>query len=217
MQLTYGLEHAIGSVGMLADTSFKHTESMIAAEALPFGRGVMRVPGTHNQIRLPKANYSTLVVSADLVASNSTVVTVGGVSTSAVVYATNHATTMAAIVTAIAGLSTVVKASLDASNNRLIHIWTKASVNDAAAVTTGGTSQPTWTNTASFNANDFYGIVQETKRLEGGLPNTDNAGEYGINSLVNTLRRGQIFVQFETAFNPDKDTLYIRHTANGAM
>lgn len=214
MQTVYNSEHAAASAGMLADTSFKFTESMLASEKIPFGRGLMRTPGSSNRVRLPRANYSTLVVSADLVASNSTVVTVGGVSTSAVVYATDHATTMAALVTAIAGLSTVVKASLDASNNRMIHITTNIPVNDAAAVTTGGASQPTWTNTASFAASDFYGIAQETKRLEGSLPGIDNVGEYDVNSMVNVLRRGNIWVYFETAFNPDKDTLYMRYTEN---
>lgn len=212
MQTVYNSEHAVASAGMLADTSFKFTESMLASEKIPFGRGLMRTPGSSNRVRLPRANYSTLVVSADLIASNSTTVTIGGKETDAVVFATDHATTMAAIVTAIAGLSTVVKAFLDASDNKVIHIITNIPVNDAEADTTDGASQPTWTNTASFIASDFYGIAQETKRLEGSLPGIDNVGEYGVNSMVNVLRRGNIWVYFETAFNPDKDTLYMRYT-----
>lgn len=212
MQTVYNSEHAVASAGMLADTSFKFTESMLASEKIPFGRGLMRTPGSSNRVRLPKANYSTLVVSTNLIEANSTIVTIGGKATAAVVYDDDHATTMAALVTAIAGLSTVVKASLDASNNKMIHIITNIPVNDAAAVTKLGETQPTWENTASFIASDFYGIAQETKRLEGSLPGIDNVGEYDINSMVNVLRRGNIWVYFETAFNPDKDTLYIRYT-----
>lgn len=213
MQTSYNRDQAIAILGMLADTSFKHTESMICDEAIPVGRAVMRVPNTSDRVRLSKANYATLTASADLIASNSTIVTVDGVATTATVYATSHAATMAAIVAKIAALSTVANAWLDTTNNKVIHIVAVGPDIEAEAETTLGDTQATWTAAASFRASDFFGLAQLSQRLEGGLPNVDNAAEYPVESLANILRRGRLYVNFETAFDPDKDTLYVRHTA----
>jgi hypothetical protein len=215
MQTTYSNQHGAAILGMLAESMFKHTDSMICAEALPVARAVMKVPGKKDQVRLTRPNHATITVSADLITANSTIVTVDGVATTATVYATSHAATMAAIVTKIAALSTVANAYLDGSNNRIIHVITNLATPTVAAETTLGATQPTWAAAYTFTASDFYGIAQLSQRLEGGLPNSDNEASYPNESVSNILRRGRIYVWFETAFNPDKDTLYVRHTVNG--
>lgn len=217
MQLSYGRYHSELMLGMPVSGAFRFTDPMIAAEALPFGRGVIRVPNTKDQVRLTRPNYATLTVSADLIASNSTIVTVDGTATTATVYATSHAATMAAIVTKVAALATVAKAWLDTSNNRIIHIIGVGATITAAGETTLGATQPTWAAIASVYAANFFGIVQGTQAMEGALPNADNEGSYAAKSLVNVLRKGRIAVNFETAFDPDKDTLYVRYTADTGL
>lgn len=213
MQLAYSSTQDPAVLGMLADTSFKHTDSKIAASEIAFGRGVVRVPDTSDQARPTSANYSTITVSADLIASNSTIVTVNSVATTATVYASSHAATMAAIVVKVLALSTVSRAYLDSSNNRIIHIWSIAATNTSSAETTLGSTQPTWTAAASMYASDFYGVAQMTHSVASHLiANTTNV--YAAEAVANILRRGRIWVNFETAFDPDKDTLYVRHTAD---
>lgn len=215
MQSSYGINQAAALLGMLADSSFKHTDSMIAEEALVPSRAVMRVPNTADRVQGTKATYATLTVTADLITGNSTIITVGGQATTATVYGTSHAATMAAIVAKVAALSTVAKAILNGSNNRVIEIWTTGAVNDASGETTLGASQPTWGLAASLKAADFYGVCQLSSRLAGtASPNSDNSAQYPAESLVNILRKGRIWVNFETAFDPDKDDLYVRHTAD---
>lgn len=64
--------------------------------------------------------------------------------------------------------------------------------------------------------NGLYGVALRTQALEGGLPNTDVEPYYAEKDVINVRRRGSIWVYFETAFDPDSDTLYIRHAAGGA-
>lgn len=219
MQTTYNANQAAGILGMLASsTMFKHTDSMIASEAIVPGRAVMRTPNYADQVQTTKATYATLVLSTALITSNSTIITVGGVSTAALVFASSNTNTMTAVILpAVIALSTVARAeivSTETGDNRLtLRIWTTGAVNDAAGTTTLGSSSPSWTRTVSFEANDFFGLAQLTARLEAGLPNTDSDASYPAESLVNVLRRGRLYVNFVTAFDPDKDTLYVRHTA----
>jgi hypothetical protein len=132
------------------------------------------------------------------------------------VYGTSQAATMAALVAAVLANAEVANCWLDGSNNRIIHIVTFDAVATISAATTGG-SAVTWTaGTASVRAQDFYGIAQLSAALEGADANEDNEATVAAESLVNVLRRGRIAVKFETAFNIEKDTLYVRHTVNGA-
>lgn len=217
MQTSYSVNKAVALLGQIEMGTSKFTESGIASEAVKIGRAVMKVPGQVGQVRNVQPNYNTLTVSADLIASNSTIVTVNGVASDAVVYGSSHAATMAALVTAVLANAEVANCWLDASNNRLIHIVTFDAVATISAATTLGASQPTWTaGTASVRASDFYGVAQLSAALEGADANEENAATAAAETLVNVLRRGRIAVKFETAFNIEKDTLYVRHTVNGS-
>jgi hypothetical protein len=216
MQLNYAVNKSVALLGQLMDSSAKFTESGVASEAVKVGRAVMKVPGQIGQVRNTQPNYNTLTASADLGDSNSTIVTVNGVASEAVVYGTSQAATMAALVAAVLANAEVANCWLDGSNNRIIHIVTFDAVATISAATTGG-SAVIWTaGTASVRAQDFYGIAQLSAALEGADANEDNEATVAAESLVNVLRRGRIAVKFETAFNIEKDTLYVRHTVNGA-
>lgn len=217
-QTAYPINQVAAMLGMLADSRLKHTESMIALEALPIGRGAIVVGNNPDQAQLPEANISTLVFDADFVTSNSIIITVNTVATTATVFATDHDTTAAAVVAKIATLSTVASAILDPADatNRTYII----KVIDAPAVVleavTGGASQATGTATQSLAVSDLFGVVQHSHALEGGLPGSTTPIQYPANGLANILRKGAIYVQMETTFDPDIDTLFIRHAAGGA-
>ena len=216
MQLSYGEEKAVAILGALADSRYKHTDSRIASEAVKAGRFVMKVPGTDNQVRQTQANYNTLTASTDLSASNSTVVTINGVASTAVVYGSSHAATMAALVTMLLTNAEVARCWLDTTDNKIVHVVTFDAVATISAATTGG-SAVTWAaGTAGILQGDVYGVAQLTQRLAINDANVDNDAIYPVESLVNVLRQGAIAVYFETAFNPERDTLYVRHTVNGA-
>jgi hypothetical protein len=122
---------------------------------------------------------------------------------------------MAAIVVKVLALATVANAWLDTSNNKIIHVVGLAGTAVTVTVaTTLGSNPPAWTIAASFRASDLIGFALLSQRLEGVLPDNDNVAVYPINSLVNVLRKGRIWVNFETTFNPEKDTLYVRYTAD---
>ena len=92
----------------------------------------------------PVREVSTITLSADLVASNTVVVTVDGTALSAINYATSHAATLTAIATAIQATAGVLTAS---ANGRVITV-TGANPGDPftlAMTITGGASQATVT------------------------------------------------------------------------
>lgn len=216
-QLSYPINQPVSMLGMLADSRYKHTESMIASEAIPIGRAVLRVYDTEDQARLPEANQITMLYDADFVTSNSIAFTVSGVSITPVVFATDHDTTMAALVTAISGLSTVVSATATdtAGDNRTILILTNTDAT-ASTTVTGGASQATGTPTITSTDGNIHGISQHTHSLESGLPGNTDPIQYPVNDVANVLRIGAIWTQFETAFDPDVDTLYVRFQNAGA-
>lgn len=121
-QLSYNIDHNVATRGLLADSAFKHVQSMIASEEIMVGKGVVKVVGEDNQVQLPDATDNTM-----------------------------------------------------------------------------------------------FGIALFTQSLESGLPNATAYASYAQYDVVNVLRRGSIWVYCETAFNPDSDTLYLRHTTNGTL
>lgn len=121
-QLTYNIDHNVATRGLLADSAFKHVQSMIGTEEIMVGKGVVKVVGKDDQVQLPDATDNTL-----------------------------------------------------------------------------------------------FGVAMFTQSLEGDLPGVDEYPSYPANDVVNVLRRGSIWVYCETAFDPDTDDLYLRHTTNGAL
>lgn len=220
-QTSYGLYQAAGLLGMLANSGFKHTESMIAREAIPIGRGVLQSGVDH--VQLPSPNQAVLAFNGDFVDENVVTITVNGEDAALTAdIATTHAdhdAFMTALLAQIQALSTVSSARLATSsedaNNRSFYIFVKDGPAVVSETVTGGTSQPTGTSTPSVVTSDFYGLAQHTAALEGGLPNTDTTPSYKAKDPVNVLRRGSLYVWFETAFDPQIDTLYVRHEANG--
>jgi hypothetical protein len=161
-----------------------------AQQIIEFGRAVVvGATGGIDGKNIYKSKAS-LTYSADFIAINSTIVTVDGVDTSAVVYATSHAATFAALIAAIDALDGV---SAAAGTGREILITVDGAVSNiiVSSATTGGGSQPT-TTIAYTSVDVFEGVAA----LRHGQPTQIGADDkYQVNDAVNVLTRGVIAVE----------------------
>lgn len=157
-------------------------DSPSAQEAIEFGRPVFGYLGENTAYNFKK-DVAILAIASDLVTSNSSVVTVNGEATSAVVFATDHDTTIAALVVAIQALG--VEAVLDPSDSdsRTILIRSKGEAITAAWAITGGTP-PTITAPAYASGQVFLGISQFHEEYPGA---------YAANDPTNVMRIGSIY------------------------
>lgn len=153
-------------VAGLIQSRYPKVATGIAQEALTAGLPVFGYANSGEKVWKLKADVSSILFSADLSASNSTVVTVNGVASAAVVYATSHSATMDAIVNAIKAIPGV-EAVRDSGNTRTILIRTKGATSTASGVVTGG-SAVTVTPTNGLFGQVFKGIVS----LEHTAPTT---------------------------------------------
>jgi hypothetical protein len=140
-----------------------------------------------------------IVLSTALITANSTIVTVNGVATAAVVFATDALTTMNAIVNAIKALAVSaanpygVEAVLDNTdtNNLTVLIRTQGVDNTSTWATTLGSSQPTVTVTVA-SGQVFLGIPV----LQPLVPTTiGGAGSYVANDPVSVCVDGEMFAE----------------------
>jgi len=61
------------------------------------------------------------------------------------------------------------------------------------------------------------GIVMLSQATQSGLAGDGVTPGVEATKPSNVLRKGRIWVNCETSFNPDSDTLFVRYTANGAL
>lgn len=147
-----------GVAGLIV-TQYPKIDSGIVQESMTPGTPVFGYTGSDKKIWKLKADVSKLVFSADLSASNSTVVTVNGVASAAVVYGTSHAATMTAIIAAIVAIPGA-EAVLDSTdtNGRTILIRTKGATATCSGAVTGG-SAVTVTPTNGLFGQKFLGVL----------------------------------------------------------
>lgn len=323
-QLVYPINSAVAQLGMVADASFTNTDSKVVKNAVPVGRGVSKVFGEDDRVRLPAANRGTVTFDADLITANTIDMKVNGVAITQVTFATDHATTMALIAVEIAKHPLVDTATVTAARVITVTSADEAVITITEIVVASGASQAG--GVYAFTTRDtLYGIARLSQALEGGLPSrfpiinrgtlvfdadlvtsntidmtvnavaitqvtfttdhvttmgliiaqiaananvasaildpndannrtiivtailgvdliiagitvaagasqatgywtggtrsatpTDTLPEYANNDVANILRKGPIWVYFETAFDPDSDTLYCRFIAGSA-
>lgn len=217
-QTAYSINQNAYLLGQIIDTAYKHTEGKICKAAVPVGRGVAKVIGKDDQIRLPAANQTTLVFDADFVTDNDIDLDINGTSITTVEFDTDHDTTVAALAAEIAGNADVASATVSAadtdSRTIIINGVDNTVINLTNIAVTNGVSQAS--GTAALGTRDtLYGIAHISQSIEGGLPGTTEVPQYPANGVGNIMRRGSVAVYFETAFNPDSDTLYCRFIADG--
>lgn len=165
--------------------------SGIAQESMTPGLPVFGYTGSGEKVWKLKADVSSILFSADLSASNSTVITVNGVASAAVVYATSHTATMDAIVNAIKALAGV-EAVRDSSNARTILIRTKGATATASGTVTGG-SAVTVTPTNGLFGQVFKGVLSSGSAM---VPSTTGgSGSYAQYEAVPVVTAADIWVQ----------------------
>lgn len=222
MQTTYNTHQDRGLEGDLADISDRNVETRRALEKIPFGRAVVvgdAAPG--KDVRLPMINTIALAASVELVASNSTVMTVNvttidssgnrtttSTTLTATVYATSHAATMAAIAVKLDAVSGVATAAVNGSDDNIIDVVAAddTEITISALATTGGGGQPTWTATES-TTDTFAGVALLKAATE---QDADGVAQYTRGRAMSVLTRGTVYVVAEAAIAGPTDSVFAR-------
>jgi hypothetical protein len=216
MQLAYNINMGIANPGQLADAMNDHIESFQAYEIIGLGLGIVARTGSDYTGRLPKANKGTIVFAGDLITANVVNAKVNGNAMSPVTFLTDHLTTMGLICVALAAVSGVASATLDATDgtHRTIIVRSNDGIDCLVTdvIVTLGVTQTTATiTTSTFDV--IHGVSVSTMAKEEAL-NTLLVN-FKVGEAVPTLRKGKIYVKPETNVAPG-DPVYCRFTgANG--
>ena len=153
--------------GVVQDLDHVIHGRFVAVEEINFGRPVFGYVGEDEKVGTYHLDVSKIVYSADFVALNQIDASVGGVSITPVVFATDHLTTINLVVAAIDALANV-EAVLDPAdtNNRTILVRTKFDEAVATSEVTLGASQATVTVT-THSAMVFMGVSTFTQNSTG--------------------------------------------------
>lgn len=192
-QTSYNQDQPEAFAGMKADSGFDRVESFLAEGAIGFGLGLV-AGDSEDEVRLPFANQSILSIDADLITLNSTIATVNGNSTIAVVFASDHETTMAALAVQIATLTGVLSATYSGAGRDIVILGDKVAVT-SSAVTTAGATQGAWTEAVS-STGVFRGISlhQHVEKVIG-----TGVAEYLDHEAVSVFRQGVVWMRQETS------------------
>lgn len=158
--------------------------SRVAGNAAGFGKPAMIFSGDSDKAYAYTLNKSVMTYSADFVTSNVINVSVNGVAISPVTFATDHATTFAAVITAIDALAGV---TATAGAGRAINITVDGTQGVAITVTTVvtlGASQATATQVLSCSGT-LFGAFLRTQKYPGS---------YEIYDVANIMREGEMWV-----------------------
>lgn len=145
-------------------------------------------------------DVSKIVYSTDFITGNSTIVTVNSVDTTPVVFTSDHDTTVALLVAAVAAL-TGVECILDPADgsNLTILIRTKGVEAVATSATTLGASQPT--TVITVHSGQVYVGTAHFLQNANGL--------YALNEAVNVLAHGQLWVVAKETIEANEDCFVI--------
>ena len=216
-QTSYPTEMEIASEGLRADSGFGNVLSPRAAEDIVIGSAVSKVGGVDYQIRLPAQNLATIVLDADLVASNSIAVSVNGVALTPIVFSVDHLTTMGLIATAIALEPGIASATVGGASNRTITVVSEqleVSFINSFVVTLGASQAvATITNTSS---DSLYGIALRIQNKMNLYAQTgsNGASPYYEGDCVSMLTKGRVYVVVEDTVTSD-DEVWVRFKASG--
>jgi hypothetical protein len=197
--------------GQIADCSDRVIKTRNALQNIEFGRGVVLGTVKGTDVKNIFKSKASLTYSVDFVASNSTIVTVNGVDTAAVVFATSHAATFAAVIAAIDALAGV-SAVAGTGREILITVDNALSNITVSSATTGGAGQPT-TAIVYTSTDIFEGVAV----LRHGQPETVGGDDkYLVNDALNLMTRGVIWVEVVATVAYGEDAYVYNDKANSA-
>lgn len=144
-QTAYNLNSAESFAGMKADSRFDLVESFLAEQIVNFGRAVAQNKGNNTMVAQPVKDRSIFYFDADFVTSNVITITVNGVAAAAVTFATDHATTLAAVAAAVNALTGVTCTGVDntVEGGSIFTIETPGVTITVTETVTAGSSQAT--------------------------------------------------------------------------
>jgi hypothetical protein len=174
----------------------------IAAGVAVFGHEGNSIDAYKYQLEVGK-----IVFDADFVTANSIVLTIQGTALDAVVFATDHDTTMDLLVAAVDAAGYVGALDSGDVNNRTLFITTYGETAVVAEAVTGGDSQPDGTITYQ-DADDlvFLGVTMLTQKEYAGATSL-----YEYNDAMNVMVDGDVWVTTGEAVLAGEDA-YIRTT-----
>jgi len=190
------------------------TRTYSAGEQIYPGDPLFGMVGDDEHCYRSKVNAVTLTASASLVEGNSVAVSINGINIAAVLFVESAAETIRRIVREIdinTALSEIgINAFVIEGANAFSIVGPGITIT-AAAVVTGGASQPTFASTADTNMK-FIGIAEHTE-----LSTRTGTGFYAIGDSVNVRDLGDIYAPVADLANPmDKEPAYI-DLANGVF
>jgi hypothetical protein len=144
-QTAYNSNSAESYAGMKADSRFDLVESMLAEQIVNFGRAVAQNKANNLMVSQPVKDRCIFYFDADFVTSNVITITVNGVAAAAVTFATDHATTLAAVAAAVNALTGVTCTGVDntVEGGSIFTIETPGVTITVTETVTGGGSQAT--------------------------------------------------------------------------
>ena len=183
-------------------------ESAIAKEDIDFGSPVFGFVGSENKCYGPHLDKATVTLSAYLVASNVYTVTINGTAV-AETFATDHATTMTALIAAINADTTLAALGISAaagSTNRIIVVSAPAGLDlTVTGAVTLGASQATVAVVHGTNGK-FLGVAAFVQN--GGKDFGAGTACWKNGMSVSILRDGRLYVPAESTV-ADKDPAYV--------
>lgn len=200
-QTSISTNYALGIAGAWATSAPGKVLSGPALENIEFGRFVAY--GTSQGIRKPLQNSLDIVFSADLVTSNiidgsikvrqigSTDFTTTTLSQTT--FASNHATTMAAIATKIEAITGVADCTVGGSNDRTLLITAtegyEIEIGATVFVVAAGASQATVTYVRGTDDTIIGVALHENKEM-----NSDGTALYETGDAVNVAYQGEVWM-----------------------
>lgn len=187
--------------GLVEDTVI---ETGIAKEDINFGSPVFGHEGEENDVYGAHLDQSELTLDADLVTSNVITLTIQG-ETVAHTFATDHATSMTALIAKInadAELAALgITASAGSTNRKIIIRGKGLDISASGAVTLGASQAGITAATSTFAK--FVGIAMSTAKSS----NLSNARKYEAGDAINIVAKGKVWVTVAVAVS-DKQSAY---------
>lgn len=167
-------------------------------EGIPFGLAVFGYQGDGNKAYRYHNDRATMVFDADFVASNSIVltITVDGVADalSPVVFATDQATTMGLLITALTAAGYTAQRTDIAGDDRTIELIVKGEDPLFEEAVTGGASQPT--GTVTYDSSQVLAGISLFVQKEPSAAETALWEQY---ESMNVLTSGWVFAEVVAA------------------
>lgn len=170
--------------------------SAVAVDEIDFGMPIFGYQGEANKVYNYYLDTCSMLFDADFVASNSIIITVNGISTSAVVFDTDHDTTAALVVTAIKALEILdnngntinpdcVLDSSDTNNRTFLIRGVGVDLTVTEAITGGGSQA---TGTATYSSDQvFRGLARHYAK---SIANGSTEAKYEIEDVVSIVEHG---------------------------